>query len=101
MSRPKVIELKEAPKVRVLGQFRCTGEGNMTQFKSAPCGSLLEITSDTVYKTTHHSLDFSIEHFSTFMCPVCGYETDFPLPADVHMYQLPLKKDYLNKVVSS
>lgn len=94
---PKILELKEPPKARILGEFRCTGKGNEPpSIAMVPCGSLLEITTENVYKTTRHSMDFSKEHFSTFTCPVCSCETDFELPNDVSIHKLPEKKDFFS-----
>lgn len=95
---PKVIELRDPPKFRVLGQYRCTSKGNeLPSISSVPCGSLLEITTDNVYQTTRFcGMDCSQENFATFMCPVCKCETDInELPKGMNIYQLPNKKTFL------
>lgn len=96
---PKVIERKEQPPItRVIGQFLCTGKGNEPPtFGSKPCGSLLELTIDNIYKTVRHfgmGSERDNEDCATFRCPVCDHETDFDLPSTVKMCDLVDKKEF-------
>jgi hypothetical protein len=95
MSKPRVLKRKEPPKV--LGEFVCTGDGNgPPKVGGRPCGSLLEIMVENLYRTTRRSMDSSVDHYTTFQCPVCEYETDVEI-RDVNPRDLPSKKDFFAK----
>jgi hypothetical protein len=73
--------LKQGPGPKVWsGEYECTGFGN----NGNGCGSILLVQKSDLYET--YNSDMYGEVYAThitFMCPVCGAETDIKAPREV------------------
>jgi len=75
---PKVIERCEPSSV--VGTFKCTGGGHPVLSHQSnvvkACGSTLEISLHQLFRTKDYDTCAGPNGYVTFMCPVCGVETD-------------------------
>lgn len=92
--QPKVIEKRE-PDPILIGRFRCSGAGNKKE--SPCCGSLLQITWETIF----------IQHVFrksklSFICPICNNITDINYKKyrvqQPNGFIVPTKSEYLKNL---
>lgn len=95
---PTVLEKNEPVAItKVIGNFRCSGKGNIIDPFVKPCKSLLQLTWENIY--IRHLLHKSK---LTFICPVCQNETDISYrhyrPQQPKGLVLPTRTEYLKRI---